>query len=55
MLIWGQKGAIRTKLGPKWAGLDFSWTVKLNFPKEGHKISFYINKYAKLWFPAFII
>ena len=39
---FGQKrGQIRTKMGPKWAGLDFSWTVNLNFPKEDHYNSFY--------------
>ena len=41
--------------GPKLAGLDFSRTPNLNFLKEYHKISFYTNKYAKLWFPTFII
>ena len=30
-------------MGPKWVGQDFSWTVKLNFPKEVQKISFYIK------------
>ena len=34
--------------GPKWAGLDFSWTVNVSFPKEDHKISFYTNKRAML-------
>ena len=28
-------------MGPKWAGLDFSRTVNINFPKEDNKISFY--------------
>ena len=41
MLILSQKGQIWTKTGPKWAGLDFSWTVNINFPKEDHKINFY--------------
>ena len=36
-----QKGQIWTKKGPKWAGLDFSRTANINFPKENHKISFY--------------
>ena len=40
-------GPIRGKFGPK--------RVNLYFLKEDHKISFYTNKYAKLWFPAFII
>ena len=38
-----KKGQIWTKKGPKWAGLDFSRTVNISFPKENHKISFYIK------------
>ena len=41
MFILGIKWAIWTKKGPEWAGLDFSWTGNINFPKEDHKISFY--------------
>ena len=41
MLILAQKGQIWTKKGPKWAWLDFSRTVNINFPKEDHTISFY--------------
>ena len=36
-----KKVQIWTKNSPKWAGLDFSRAVNLNFPKEGHKKSFY--------------
>ena len=43
MLILGQKGANLDQEKPKWAGLDFSRTVNINFPKEDHKISFYIK------------
>ena len=41
MLIFKLKGANLDQKGPKWAGLDFSQTVNLSFPKEDHKISFY--------------
>ena len=41
MLILGQKGANLDQRGPKWAGLDFSRTVNINFSKEDHKMSFY--------------
>ena len=37
-----------TKMGPKWAGLDFSQTANIKFLKEDHKISFYTNKRAML-------
>ena len=43
MLILGQKGANLDQKGPKWAGLDFSRTFNISFPKENHKISFYIK------------
>ena len=45
MLILGLKGQIWTKKGPKWAGLDFSWTVNINFPKEDHKNSLYTKNH----------
>ena len=45
-MILGQKGRIWTKKGPKWAWLDFSRTVNLNFFKEDHKIGFY-TKYQQ--------
>ena len=41
MLILAKKGQILTEKGPKWAGLDFSRTVNISFPKEDNKISFY--------------
>ena len=41
MLILGKKGQIWTKKGPKWAGLDFSRILNLNFLREDHNISFY--------------
>ena len=54
-ICWTQKGPNLDQKGSKMSGAKFFWTVNLNFLKEDHKISFYINKYAKLWFPAFII
>ena len=41
MSILGKKGEIWTKNCSKWAGLGFSWTININFPKEDHTISFY--------------
>ena len=40
--------------GPKMGGFRFL-NRNLNFLKKDNKISFYTNKYAKVWFPAFII
>ena len=39
-----KRGKFGQKKGPKWAGLDFSRTVNLYFPKEDHKMSFYTKK-----------
>ena len=54
-ICWTQKGPNLDQKRPKMGRDKFFRTVNLNFPKEDHKISFYTNKYAKLWFPAFII
>ena len=53
MLILGLKGANLDQKGPKMDGARFFQNPKLQFSKKDHKISFYTNKYAKLWFPAF--
>ena len=41
--------------GQKFAISEFSQYIKYAFFKENYKNNFHTNKYAKLWFPAFII
>ena len=43
MLILGQKGANLNQKGSKMGMARFFHTVNINFPKEDHKISFYIK------------
>ena len=38
--FWPKRGKFGPKKDTKWAGLDFSGTVNLNFPKEDHMNSF---------------
>ena len=49
---FGQKMALN---GPNFATSEFSQHIEYDFLKEGHKNNFHTNKYAKLWFPAFIV
>ena len=51
-MILGKKGVNLDQKGPKWAGLDFSRTSNLNFPKEDHNINFYTNKTQYDWLPG---
>ena len=41
--------------GQNFAISEFSRHTEYDFLKKDHKNNFHTNKYAKLWFPAFII
>ena len=45
MLILGQKEANLDQKGPKMGGARFFRAVNISFPKEDHKISFYIKNH----------
>ena len=41
-MLMGQNGANLDKKGPKMGGAIYFQTANINFPKEDHKMSFYL-------------